>query len=440
MKDLFFELADAAVRMTSGREVLLINFAAETSDFVRLNRARVRQPMTVRQAYLKLTLIDGQRHTAVTLALTGDPAQDHSAIAELIATLRADLPHLPEDPYLLYSIAVHSSARVDAGQLPTAQEALDTILRAAHGTDLVGMYASGPVYRGFANSLGQRNWHAVDSFNFEWSLVHSEDKAVKSAYAAARWQPAALEARMQAARAQLEHLARPAKTIAPGAYRAYLAPAAVDELLWMLNWNGVSAKAQRTKQSSIQKLVDGELTLSPRLNMRENTIEGLMPAFDEAGFVKPGAVELIRAGRHAGSLVSPRTAQEYAIAANGASEDESMGAMDVQAGNLPMADVLAALDTGVWVGNLHYLNYSDRPHARITGMTRFASFWVERGTLVAPLNVMRFDDSLYRMLGEHLLDFTQEREWIVNAGTYGQRSIETSRVPGALLGALSLTL
>lgn len=40
---------------------------------------------------------------------------------------------------------------------------------------------------------------------------------------------------------------------------------------------------------------------------------------------------------------------------------------------------------------LWYLNFSDRPGGRITGMTRFASFWVEDGRIVAPLNVMRFD-------------------------------------------------
>ena len=73
-------------------------------------------------------------------------------------------------------------------------------------------------------------------------------------------------------------------------------------------------------------------------------------------------------------------------------------------------------------------------------MTRFGTFWVEHGRIVAPLAVMRFDDSLFRMLGESLVDFTREREWIVNSGTYSQRSIETSRVPGTLLSGLNFTL
>ena len=54
------------------------------------------------------------------------------------------------------------------------------------------------------------------------------------------------------------------------------------------------------------------------------------------------------------------------------------------------------MGTGVYIGNLGYLNYSDRTAGRMTGMTRFATFWVEDGQVVAPLNVMRFDDTILR--------------------------------------------
>jgi len=105
-----------------------------------------------------------------------------------------------------------------------------------------------------------------------------------------------------------------------------------------------------------------------------------------------------------------------------------------------MPEALAALDRGILVSNLWYLNFSDRASCRITGMTRFATFWVEGGRVVAPLAVMRFDDSLYRILGSELQALTREREWVQSRSTYGQRSVESSRVPGALLTSLTLTL
>src|SRR5436853_475288 len=78
---------------------------------------------------------------------------------------------------------------------------------AAAGRDLVGFYAAGTIYRGFANSRGQRNWHEVDSFNFDWSLYHQGDQAVKTSYAGFDWEPRDFAGKMAQAGEQLEKLA-----------------------------------------------------------------------------------------------------------------------------------------------------------------------------------------------------------------------------------------
>jgi len=445
MKQRFFELADYAIGQTRGAETLLLNFCGETSDFVRFNHARVRQAGSVAQANLRLTLIDQGRRLHTTLTVSFDRPTDQSALRAAIETMRSDLPSMPADPLLLYATEVNSSKQERRGRLPDAEEAVDCVIAAAEGADLVGIFASGPVFRGFANSLGQRNWHRVDSFQLDWSVYLSgnpdvKDKAVKSTYAGQTWDAQEVAGRIRAAREQLKYLALAPRAIEPGQYRGYLMPAAVDELIGMLNWDGVSARSQHTRQSALMKLVDGESRLSGAITLRENTAEGLAPSFDDTGFPRPAQVTLIRAGAHAGALVSARTAKEYGLAANGASEEESMQSIDLEGGTLATSDALAALDRGILVANLWYLNHSDRSSGRITGMTRFATFWVEGGRIAAPLNVMRFDDSLYRMLGSELQGLSRERELIQSRSTYGQRSVESSRVPGALLSSLTLTL
>ncbi len=109
-------------------------------------------------------------------------------------------------------------------------------------------------------------------------------------------------------------------------------------------------------------------------------------------------------------------------------------------GNLPQDRVLAELGEGLLINNVHYLNYSDRPACRMTGMTRFATFWVENGKITAPVNVMRFDETIYRIFGDHLADLTAEREFIIDSQTYGGRSMESGRVPGALVDEFTFTL
>jgi len=73
-------------------------------------------------------------------------------------------------------------------------------------------------------------------------------------------------------------------------------------------------------------------------------------------------------------------------------------------------------------------------------MTRFACLWVENGKPVAPLNVMRFDETVYHMLGDKLVDLTEEREHIFDTSTYQSRSDASALLPGALVEDFRLTL
>jgi len=433
MRQYFHDLAAWLDGRLQAREAWRCRLAAEDSDFVRFNRSAVRQAGHVRQIHLSLGLIRDGRQAEAGLMLAGNAEADRADLERMLGVLRSQLADLPEDPHLLRPETVCSTERILPSRLPESAQIVDTVLQAARGLDLVGILAAGPVYRGFADSAGQRNWHETASFNFDWSLYHSRDKAVKTTYAGFEWDDPAFSAKFADAAAQLEILQREPVTLAPGSYRAYLAPAALNEMLGMLNWGGVSEKALRTKQSPLRRMREEGLALSPAVTLAEHTEAGLAPGFQGDGFIKPARVPLIESGRLAGSLVSPRTAKEYGIATNGADAGEGMASLELGAGTLPLADVLAELDTGIFIGNLWYLNFSDRANARITGMTRFATFWVEGGRIKAPLNVMRFDDSLFRLFGDKLRGLTREREMLIDTDTYGARSTASALVPGALV-------
>ena len=76
----------------------------------------------------------------------------------------------------------------------------------------------------------------------------------------------------------------------------------------------------------------------------------------------------------------------------------------------------------------------------MTGMTRFACFWVEAGQLVAPLDVMRFDDSFLRMFGDGLVGLTDRAETLPEAGTYQSRQLSSITTPSAVVEDWRLTL
>jgi predicted Zn-dependent protease len=431
VKERFFDLAHSLEKGLGGNEILICTLSGERSDFVRFNRGKVRQAGSVEQGQLSLRLIRDGRQATATVPLELEAAR------HMLNTLRDAVGELPEDPWLLINESPQPTSTERRGTLPSAAEATRQIVAAAKGRDLVGIYAAGALYRGFANSLGQRNWHEVDCFNLDWSLYLEADKAVKSAYAGFDWSEQDLDARVDAAARQLDLLRTSRRTIQPGEYRAYLAPRAMEELIGLLSWGGFSARARATKQSPLLRMQSGE-TLSPKLTVVENTADGIAPAFQSDGFIKPPRVPLIEGGAQRDALVSSRSAREYGLAPNAGRE--SPESLDIQAGDLALDEVLKALERGLYISNLWYLNYSDRPAGRITGMTRFATFWVEGGRIVAPITPMRFDDSVYRMLGTNLHDLTRERESLLDPSTYEERSTSSARLPGALLSGLKLTL
>ncbi|MFZ6044903.1 TldD/PmbA family protein [Pseudomonas sp. CR3202] len=414
-------------------------YSAEESEFIRFNRARVRQAGHVTQATGRLRLFREERSAELAITLSGELESDRQLLADGLVQLRLVVGQLPPDPYLQLERSAWHRRSAEVTSLPDCATVLAEIDAAASGLDLVGIYAAGPLYRGFANSFGAFGWHAANCFNFDWSLFHANQQAVKADYAGTRWDAAEFANRFASARQQLEHLGKPLRRLQPGDYRAYLAPAAMDEVLGMLAWGGFSARALADKESPLQRLRDGSARFSPLLNLDEQVAGALAPAFGPEGAPRSD-VALVRDGQLAGQLVYPRSAREYGLAANCADANEAPQSLVMGAGALPLDQVLQHLGTGLYIGNLWYLNWSDLPAARLTGMTRFATFWVEDGQIQAPVDSMRFDDSLFSLLGDQLEALTLERQLKLSSSTYGERQTLSALLPGALVGRLKLTL
>lgn len=449
----FYALADALFTDIEDDETLCLVWSGEASDFIRLNHNRIRQAGSVRQAGLQIDLINGMRHATASYELSGDHKRDAMQLTQLIAQLREQLPFLPEDPHLLLPDRPRNSADQDKdvgeNALPATEELADTLMQASAGMDLVGLIANGSLQRGYANSLGQRNWHSDHHFNLDWSCYAAGSQAesheaprqpqpaVKADYAGKQLDKAQLERQCHGLRQQLELGSRPARTITPGKYRAFLAPAALRELLDMMSWGGFGYKSQQTGESPLLKLFKGEARLHNSVTIHEDTASGNAPPFSNSGFIKPPCVTLIKDGAYHQSLVGPRSAREYGLPVTGSEHPESLR---MEGGTLDTGAVLRELHSGLYINQLWYCNFSNRAECQITGMTRFACFWVENGELQAPVEAMRFDDSIYRILGSELLGLTRETSTLIDSSSYGERSTTSYQLPGALIRGLRFTL
>lgn len=435
----FDALAQGVERLREGSEIALLSFSAEHSEFIRFNQGKVRQIGTVSQGKLTLRLIDGTRQAYSTMTVGGRLDADMREASEALAVLRASLREAPEDPHLLFGQSPWTQSTQRSGRLPEPQALVRTVAECAHGLDFVGFYAGGTVARGFASSVGSRGWYEVDNFNFSWSLYDRSGRAIKSEYAGDAWDDAVFAHKVEEAASRLPILGRTPRVLTPGRYRTYLASAALGSLVESVAYEGFSARGQATSRSVLYKLHQGEAAFDPRVTMTEELGLGITPGFNDDGYLRE-SVPLVANGRGADRLTDARSAREYGLTPNGALAGEPASSLAMEGGDLRGEDVLCALDTGLYVGNLWYVNFSDRMHCRMTGMTRFATFWVENGRIAAPVEAMRFDDSLYRVLGDQLERLDAEPALMLNDSTWGERATGGMKLPGALAKSFELTL
>jgi len=440
MEKLFKQINQTIMTELREGEYLGLGFGGEQSNFTRINAAKVRQIGNVDEADLGFNLILNGRRSTGSISLSGDFDEDLTRARGELTRLRAEVVQLPEDPYLVLPESTETSHNEMHGNLPDAEAIPGILLPAMGEVDLTGIWASGRVFQGSANSSGGYHWFASDSFSLDYSLITPSEKMVKATYAGTDWDQTAYEAFLADSITKLKLMSLPPKKIKPGDYRTFIAAAGVSDVLSMFSWGGVSEAAIRQSESCLGKMRNENVKLSQLFSFTEDFSSGFTPRFNGNGEVAPEQTSLINQGELAGTLVSTRTAKEYGVESNFASEGEGMRAPAMAAGSLKESDILNTLGTGVYLSNLHYLNWSDMIGGRITGMTRYACFWVEDGKIVAPIENMRFDDSIYSFLGENLEAVTEKLHINPDVGTYDGRELSAIVCPGILLKSFSLTL
>lgn len=439
MKSYFQDLVTIISKNIHTHENFTAWLSAETMDFVRFNHAQIRQAGTVNQCYLELDLINNLKHASITLSLSKNLSNDKEIIISELKKLRTKLELSHDDPYLMLNTNNNSSEHISSHKLQDKNYIITSILQEAAGLDLVGSYIGGPLYRGFANSYGQLNWFEKSSFVVDTSVYSSGDKAIKQSYGDEYFNPEHIRQKMAQAREGLSLYNKKPVNIKPGTYKVYFAPAAVHELITMLNWGGFSRKALEVKDSPLMPLFTHEKRFSSKFTLSENTQEGIGPNFQQQGFIKPAFLPIISEGQLKNTLISPKTAKEYNLEHNGADDNEGASALELSAGNLETQEIFSKLDNGLYINNLWYLNFSDRNNGCLTGMTRFFCFTVKNGLPDAPFSVMRFDDSIYRIFDDNVI-LTKDREMIIDNSTYDERSTSCAILPGIIAENVRFTL
>lgn len=206
---------------------------------------------------------------------------------------------------------------------------------------------------------------------------------------------------------------REARPLPPGDYPVVLESAAVGELLRMMPWMAFNALDYlEGRHFAVGKL--GDKFFDERISIKDDVWEVPGLPFDYEGVAKK-PTPFVDKGRFVGLAHDRHTAARMGVdpTGHGLPWPNTMGAWAINLamaqGTTPLEEVLAGLDRGLLVTQLHYLNIVDRMDLSITGMTRNGTFWVESGKIAYPVQNLRFTDSLISLFS-HVEAISAERE------------------------------
>ncbi len=412
---------------------------SEESTFIRFNKSLVRQNSTVNQHEITLQFHKDQRFSKMRLNLSLDLNNDLQNARMLLADARIQLPMIDPHPQFFKLVNNGQSEITKKIERLSDEEIPQLINQVFSDSDLAGLWCSGPMRRASVNSEGQFHFFESDNFFFDYS-IYNGPLAAKGYYASEKFNEKDFATQAQDTKNKLSLLSRPQQKISRGQYKVYLEPMAVAEIVESLAYGSLSQGAFNSGYAPLKKLKNKELFFSEKFDLYEDFNLGYVPLFNSAGEISEPKIELIKKGQLESLLISTETAQEYNLKSNQADASEQARSLTLGSGSLKQADALKKLGQGLYLSNLHYINYSDVQTARLTGMTRFACFWVESGEIQGPIQDLRFDESLYNIFGSNLVDLTEESSVYLSTSTYLKRSLGALKVSGALINNFNFTL
>ncbi len=439
LRDYLKKYSEGLFNSLKSSEDVSLNLHSEDSDFIRFNESKVRQNTSVSQHELSMVYKSAQRQYTSTTSLTLDLEKDLQFALSKLAEIREQLPKTDVNPKYSEMQNNGVSEVYKKSDRSSTADLIQTIHSTFSDTDMAGLWCSGPIRQASVNSKGQFHFFENDSFFFDYSLYNGP-RAAKGFYAETNWDAKIFDSQAQQTKNTLSLLSKPQVKVKPGAYRSYLAPMAVAELMGMFYWRALSRSQYEQGFAPLKKLNLKEKLFSKEFSLIENNLLGLDSHFNSIGEKVPDQIPVIENGELKNFLISTATAKEYNLVSNQAESSEILRSPEIKPGQLDEKNILKTLDQGLYLSNLHYINWSDPQTARITGMTRFACFWVEKGEIVGPIQDLRFDDTLYNIWGSSLLGLTKNQQIFTSTSTYNRREKGGMKVPGALLSQFNFTL
>ncbi|HOW51358.1 MAG TPA: metallopeptidase TldD-related protein [bacterium] len=108
-----------------------------------------------------------------------------------------------------------------------------------------------------------------------------------------------------------------------------------------------------------------------------------------------------------------------------------VAALVMEPGSEPLEQMIAGVDRGLYIANLHYMNFINRKETSVTGLTRDGTFLIEKGKVVKVVNNLRYTVKISSVF-ENLAAVGSDQQVVPNSDNYFEFDISAGLVPHIL--------
>ncbi len=423
LKNTLFSIAEDILKVAEndGTEVVVFG---ENSTLVRFAKSRIHQTTKVKDIRVSIRVRFGKRSAVTNFSFNGDKKDLVSAVkrAESLAKISPENPDLPDLPKTAKIEASIDRFDEDTSEIPPEDITKivgNLIKETPKPFEAYGVVSGGSLEYVLLTSSGFEGYNFLTDAHIKFNPIY-ETYSYLVQKSARTFKDLNLGEILEKVEERSGFVLNP-RDAEPGRWTVILEPLALAEILEFLNWVGFSAKFAIEGISPLKDKV-GQKVFSEKITILDDPLspKGFDLPFDFEGN-KKGLAAVVERGVFKTFAHDSITAKKMGVESNACAllftNNPMFLNLSLRGGNKDYETIIKETDRGLIITRLWYVNLVDVQSLTLTGMTRDGVFIVEDGKIVGSMKNMRFNESIFNILGK-VLDISREEELVGNSTWY----------------------
>lgn len=415
------------------------NFKEWETDFLRFYRSEVNYNISKQARSLGATVYKGKRNYTFYVS---DP--DEQKLQSNIAKALAVIDRLPEDPDFV-DIEDNLDKAGEADKINNIEkvsldkkiEILDQVSRAVEpsGFKIFGTFICNYETDYIVNSNGVNKRMCSTPIMLDLKAVSDKNEVtVIESFGSEDISAFDIDSYIAQIKAKVQTATKEIIDVEPDHYEVILAPRCIGEFFAYLVWGGMTAAVYDRKMSFFEDKLDQQV-FPEHISLTDNpAYPGIINfEYNSEGHIYR-KLKLIEKGIFRNFLVDNYYAHKTGLKKNGAEAN----CLVMEPGDQDLASLIKGIKRGLYISNLHYMNFINRKETSVTGLTRDGTFLIEDGELKKVVNNLRYTVKITDVIN-NIAAIENKLSLVPASENYGEFGITSHAMPHVKVKAFKIS-